>query len=554
MICSQCQTPAKADARFCAHCGAALPKHELASMGAARTHAELQTPKMPDKRIGPYRVVRVLRPDDNLYIVESDIKLSGDPPKTCIAIEARGSLSKQVIDQAGKSAQLKNIAQLWNQVRDERGVPFVIVSYAPGDPLDLVPVPLLPNRALNIGLQLTTIVDYLHQHDLTFNLESPQRDQSDSLKRFQKAFLLDEHDQLCFFDLSVLMRLPRNERKKQARMREDVLLILRTFIRIFTGNSLGQIIGFLTHESQQLGNVTRKLVENPPTNARNLAGAFTQMMPPQLSPSQTVPLAKPQPKPGVTMVLPPSPQLVPFAQSDVGKQREHNEDNFLSLPMDAASGLFVVADGMGGHAAGEVASQLAIEEMKQGALTEWKQLTQTPTSDNIRTRLNSWIQRANGKVIAKGRELGNNMGCTLTAALIVNQQIYAANAGDSRTYLYRGGELYPLTWDHSLVASLVRAGLLEPDGVYDHPQRNEIFRSLGQQAEVKADVFEPVELASGDSVLLCSDGLWEMVRAPQMKEILARYTDTGACCAELVRAANEKGGDDNITVVLIRVL
>jgi len=554
MICSKCHAEVRETARFCPRCGALLKTRELAAVGAARAHADLRTQKMPRTRIGPYRVLRVLRPDDNVYIVEADQQLSGDSPKTRMAIESAGTIPPDWEKRINKIAQLRNIVKIRAQLRDERDVPFIIVDFVPGDPLDRVPAPLSPDRALNVGLQLATIVDYLHQNALTFNLAPSRGDQSDSLKRFQKAFLLDDRNQLYLFDPSVLATIPGKPDKKNVLMREDIWRIIRTFVWILTGNKLGQLIGLLKQDSPQLVNTTKHLVKNPPTSARNLAGAFTQMLPPLPSPSTTVKLADRAPKPLATLPLPAMLQLVPFAQTDVGKQRDHNEDKYLMLPMDAMSGLFVVADGMGGQAAGEVASQLAVDEMRQSAQREWMQLTPASTPDNLRGLLHAWVQRANATIVAKAREQSSNMGSTLTAALIWNRQIYAANVGDSRTYLLRGGELYPLTWDHSLVASLLRAGLLEPEAVYDHPQRNEIFRSLGQQGELKIDVFEPIELGAGDQVLLCSDGLWEMVRPPQLKEILTGVPDPAACCAELIRAANDKGGDDNITVVLIRIM
>lgn len=553
MNCANCKTTISATARFCPRCGTPIKTRELTPAGAARAHADLRTQKMPRTRIGPYRVLRVLRPDDNVYIVEADQQLSGDPPKTRLAIEASDTIPSEWENRINKMATLRNIVKVWGQLRDERDAPFIIVDFVTGDPLDRMPVPLSPQRALNVGLQLTTIVDYMHQNGFTFNLPSSRGNQSDSLKRFQKAFLLDNRDQLYLFDPGVLVTLPDKPDKQNKLIREDILRIIRTFVWIATGYGLGRVFGFLKEESSQLVKTAKHLIKNPPTNARNLAGAFTQMLPPLPSPSATVKLADRAPKPMATLPLPPMLKLVPFAQTDVGKQREHNEDNYLMLPMDASSGLFVVADGMGGQAAGEVASQLAIDAMRASAQSEWAQLTPMPTLDAIRGYLNAWIQRAHAQIVAKARAQNNNMGSTLTAALIWNRQIFAANIGDSRTYLLRGDELYPLTWDHSLVASLVRAGLLEPEAAYDHPQRNEIFRSLGQQGELKIDIFEPIELGKGDQILLCSDGLWEMVRPAHLKDILTRNLDLATCCAELIRAANDQGGDDNITVVLIRI-
>ncbi len=527
ITCLNCRTQVRADAHFCQHCGAPL------------------------KQIGAYRVVRTLRADGNVYVVECDKKMPGGAPKTQIAIEAARSLSTHLFEQARQMARLANVVPLWNQARDERGVPYVIVGYAPGEPLDQVSTPLAPKRALSVALQLATIVDYAHAHNLTFDVKSPRGASVDSLTRFQKAFLLDERDRLYFFDHTIWMALPRTGKAKY--QDEDVLRILRVFLRLLTGTTMGKIVGALKQDSQQLASVTGHLVKNPPTSARNLVGAITQMLPPQPSPATTIKLVDRATQAMATVKLPVTPALASSAQTDVGQKRDHNEDNHLVLPLDATSALFAVADGMGGQAAGEVASQIAIDELRQRAQSEWTRVAQTPTPENIRGHLHGWIQRAHTRIVARARERNNNMGSTVTAALICQRQVFVANVGDSRTYLWRGGELYPLTWDHSVVASLVRAGLVEPDAAYSHPQRNEVFRSLGQKGELKVDVFEPIELGAGDHILLCSDGLWEMVRPPRLKNILSRGLDPAVGCAELIRAANAGGGEDNITVVLIQI-
>ncbi len=544
-ICAQCNAQVRDDARFCQRCGTPIVTPELATAGAPQARAVSPAKKPSFKRIGPYHVIRMLRPDDNVYVVESDVRVTGAAHKPLVAIEAPRSFPKKWIEQVSKLSRLKNIAKFVNQVRDERRVNFFIVELMPGDPLDLASHPMLPTRVINIGLQMGAVADFVHKHDLTFNQNALAAGPKDSLTRFERAFLLSERDTLIFFDPSFLAPMPKDLKKKKMQMRDDTILIIRTLLPLFTGKTIGRAMGTLVMP------LIPELIKNPPSTATNLVGELSQMLPAQPSPQTTVPLSKLSPKPGVTQPIPQTLQLVPFAKTDVGIERDHNEDNYLVLPMNASEGLFLVADGMGGHAAGEVASRLVVEEMRASAISEWSQLAVSPTHDSVRGRLTQWIKRANEKIISAAQAQGNNMGSTMTAALILNRQVYAANVGDSRTILFRNGELYPLTWDHSLVASLVRAHLLEPDAVYDHPQRNEIFRSLGQQNQVKADVFEPVDLASGDRVLLCSDGLWEMVRPAQLKDILTRWADPTACCSELIRAANEKGGEDNITAAIV---
>ena len=145
-----------------------------------------------------------------------------------------------------------------------------------------------------------------------------------------------------------------------------------------------------------------------------------------------------------------------------------------------------------------------------------------------------------------------DMGSTLTGFMIVGQHAFIVNVGDSRTYMIRGQQIYQLTTDHSLVGQLVASGVIEPDEVYTHPQRSQIYRSLGDKLNTPIDIFKQ-QLQPGDKLLSCCDGLWEMVRNPQIESTLNNAANPQTACQQLIDLANDNGGEDNITAVVVYV-
>ena len=165
------------------------------------------------------------------------------------------------------------------------------------------------------------------------------------------------------------------------------------------------------------------------------------------------------------------------------------------------------------------------------------------------------VQRANRVVYDYAQHYPDqayDAGSTVTMAVIKGWTAYVGNVGDSRTYLLREGRLQQLTTDHSLVAGLVAAGKIRPDEIYTHPQRNVVYRSLGSDSQVKVDITRH-PLQAGDRLLLCSDGLWEMVRDPQIAALLKEMLDVWEACGRLVETANRNGGQDNITAIVVRI-
>jgi protein phosphatase len=223
--------------------------------------------------------------------------------------------------------------------------------------------------------------------------------------------------------------------------------------------------------------------------------------------------------------------------TDIGQVRERNEDAYL-----VEAPLYAVADGMGGHRGGEVASQLALE-------------TLSGSFGSSNAPLATQIAAANEEVFARSAEdpSVSGMGTTLTAIVVRGTRATLAHVGDSRAYLLRGGDLRQLTEDHTLVGRMVKAGELSPAEAETHPHRNVLTRVVGTEPEVAVDATE-LGLMDGDRVLLCSDGLTGMVTEDQIKAILDTVPGAQEAADRLVRAANRAGGVDNITVVLLDVV
>ncbi len=246
--------------------------------------------------------------------------------------------------------------------------------------------------------------------------------------------------------------------------------------------------------------------------------------------------------------------------TDPGIKRKHkpNEDSLFamqgtetynSLPQEF--GLFVVADGMGGHANGQNASRMAIQTIIDYILPKISENKQMG-DEAFAKLLRDGVQCANQAVHQRNLEERADMGTTMTAALVFGPTAYIANVGDSRTYLYREpGGLTKITHDHSVVASLVEAGIIKPDDIYTHPKRNQIYRSLGEKPVVDVDSFV-VSLKAGDKLLLCSDGLWDMVRDPEIQRLMSAPTpDPSKTGQKLIQAALEGGGEDNVSVIVV---
>lgn len=240
---------------------------------------------------------------------------------------------------------------------------------------------------------------------------------------------------------------------------------------------------------------------------------------------------------------------------DTGLLRELNEDSVLCNSFDLrthlgtiTAGLFAVADGMGGHSAGEIASDLAIRTLHTECISGL--LTQSPVPPL--SILAAAFKKANRKVInsASEGEL-KGMGTTLTSALVIGGDLYVAHIGDSRCYIINTRETIQVTKDHSVVQELIDAGIITPGEARNHPRKNEITRVLGYSRNVVPDLYY-VKLYAGDNILLCSDGLCGMLDSNDIAETVISAPSPNQACTDLTAQANLAGGPDNISVIVVR--
>jgi protein phosphatase len=277
------------------------------------------------------------------------------------------------------------------------------------------------------------------------------------------------------------------------------------------------------------------------------AAGFASSMTRVLQPAYTKRLRPDQEEAVVPETVPPkaaSLALSWYGMTDTGKVRPHNEDNFACQDFGGRS-LFVVADGMGGYDAGEIASRIAVN-------TVCKELGRHATHNEDLKNLVEFVARlANVEVRKEGWEKKSNMGTTLSFALVEGTTAHIANVGDSRVYWIDNGSITQITEDHSLVAKLVSTGKMTKAEARNHPKSNLLYRTIGTDEEIRVDTFT-VNLEKGGSLLLCTDGLWGELSDEEIHGICSTEKESEKICAKLLRMANEKGGKDNVTAVVVK--
>jgi serine/threonine protein phosphatase PrpC len=298
---------------------------------------------------------------------------------------------------------------------------------------------------------------------------------------------------------------------------------------------LGNLLRILFGIDHPWGVMTLSRVGIDPVTARSL----TQV----LQPAHTIRL-RPEPEEERPVAGP--PEMTWHGITDTGLVRAHNEDSLALLDL-GSDALFMVADGMGGHDAGEVASGIAVESVERTA--------REGRGRNIDPRMlvREAVRTANTAVREEAARRGSNMGTTLTVALVLDGTAYIASVGDSRAYWVKDGSITRITKDHSLVQKLVELGKLTKDEARTDPRSHLLLRSIGSEENVTVDTFQ-FPLSSGGTLLLCTDGLWGEVSDDDLRRICSEEERTEVLCARLVQQANASGGRDNITAIVAKVV
>lgn len=401
------------------------------------------------------------------------------------------------------------------------------------DPMPLlaskISLPQKVARVLDWGDQLADALAYLHAHHIGWQEVGPNH------------VALRER-QAMWVDFNATRQLSTDSADAARQKAQDVTGLANVIFYLATGSNTYQPKVSLPQAA--LNVFERVLGSNPEiTSAEALSEALREAV--------------------ISIRRPTTLRLHLGRHTDVGMVRDLNEDSLLVLELDRVHrsisqpiGLYVVADGMGGHAAGDVASGLAINTMAEQMTTQLlaPKLTSHIDAESFDAQnwLESAVQAANAAVYNHRQSAGTNMGTTLVAALIIGNKAHIANVGDSRAYLIKANDgIRQITTDHSLVERLIAMGQISSYEARIHPQRNVIYRTIGDKQEAEIDVFVQ-ELNPGDSLLLCSDGLSGKVEDAAIWRLVSRSQSPQEACELLVQAANDNGGDDNITVIIVQ--
>ncbi|HET91179.1 MAG TPA: hypothetical protein ENN99_10650, partial [Chloroflexi bacterium] len=392
-----------------------------------------------------------------------------------------------------------------------------------------------PDEALAGIVQIGRTLDYLHQRGFI-----PSEVGGASI---ESLVVVGGAADIQFADLSTCTRLLSDQHALRAQVNSAIAFLAWTLFYLATGSELSR--ADIQLAPPMLRTIIERAMQEEYASVQDMLTDLA-LLPPSTPPARSL-------KPTHGQATHP------------GQEYPHNEDAVITFTFDKEQegrsvpiGFFLVADGMGGRDAGDLASRTVNQ-----IVTDWiiqtkvlpdlhkasRQLTRDDTTGEMLTQA---IQQANETLLHHGQTEDSDLGSTVTAALIIGDVATIANVGDSRTYLLRDGRLEQITQDHSLVARLVDAGIIEQENVRSHPQRNQIYRCLGHNPDIEVDTFTR-SLRAGDVLVLCSDGLWEMVPDDEIHHIVGHARSPQKACDALIGAANQAGGRDNIAVIVVEM-
>jgi PPM family protein phosphatase len=582
MKCPSCGHENRQDAQFCHRCNTALTAQDaFAPESDTRPLPEISAafaplPEGALLRDGQYLVLAVHAANEklNVYLVEDTTPIRLCPncqaltseldEKTCSFCGTDVSdvepLHLRYLMQESADAHAFAVeAQLFEMQLEHPGLllPHDIFVEAPYGPdrcylvesefssalATLLPIPQKLVPVIKWGVSLAQALDYLHRRQVTLCGSNPV--EADAASGIDLEHIAVGEGTAWWTHLDMAYVVPSEERLQAADyFVQDVQSLATTLLYLATGER--EYSADLSLPEQAAALFSQTFATPGEITAADFAAALEDALEKLLRPDS------------VTLVF--------GRRTDVGKERSLNEDSLLTLDItsvfrsvNAPVGLFVVADGMGGHDAGDVASQLAIRTVAQVAVGEVLAPAASGESlPQVKEWLTEAIHAANQAVYDQCEATDSDMGTTLVMALFVDAVATVANVGDSRAYLLkqrgkeREGGIVQITTDHSLVERLVAIGQLTPEEAARHPQKNVIYRVIGDKHPPEVDLFEK-HLEPGDALLLCSDGLSGMVADREMWRIWHTSASPQDACDRLIEAANQAGGVDNITAVIVQV-
>lgn len=554
--CPRCQAENRAGSKYCIICGMELlststrplvDEHSLVSVRPTAPLDEMAippllddlTPELPLSNVGEEREIEQLLlsfeplPEGAIvgsYMVKQMLEgqseihqyYVGDEEGTAVYI-LKESVNWQSLQPelslASLNLQGEGLQPPLYAFQQRIGIMRYYVLLPPmGSPLDSLAMPIEETKALNYGVLLARGLALLHNQQIGFGQMDTRR-------------IAVQGDEACFADFTDCL-ISGNPQQYEQEVRQLAAMLYM----LLTGQKEYGPQNNLSPAFQPL--FARLLGQRQPMTAADLAQELSSLV--------------------GQIRRPASIDLRVGRQTDVGMLRQLNEDSLCTMELvwnnqskNIPVGVYVVADGMGGHEGGEVASGLTIKAITQLAAEELFTPTTRGNAPDYDIWLKKAVEAANTSVYERSQQSRNDMGTTVVLALIVGDEAHIAHVGDSRAYHITADHIAQITTDHSLVERLVATGQISREEARHHPQSNVIYRTIGDKAKIEVDITS-AQIAPEEYLLLCSDGLSGMVTDKSIHQIVTQAATPQVACAKLIDAANAAGGDDNISVIIIK--